>query len=148
MPKTSAHTTAPHIVILAAGMGSRLGRSLPKPLTELSDGRTIMQQQFDNIHAAFGPSARVTIVVGYKLEHIVELLQGENRSLEGETGFLTSQLQGLSEEYRACFTDLTSGPSESGSIRIQSCEWTSFSGSDKDGPRPNRSLLVASGFLN
>ncbi|MET0162840.1 MAG: phosphocholine cytidylyltransferase family protein [Microbacteriaceae bacterium] len=60
------------IVILAAGMGSRLGRSLPKPLTELSDGRTIMQQQFDNIHAAFGADAKVTIVVGYKLEHIVE----------------------------------------------------------------------------
>jgi len=60
------------IVILAAGMGSRLGRSLPKPLTELSDGRTIMQQQFDNIHAAFGSDAKVTIVVGYKLEHIVE----------------------------------------------------------------------------
>lgn len=60
------------IVILAAGMGSRLGRSLPKPLTELSDGRTIMQQQFDNIHAAFGRDAKVTIVVGYKLEHIVE----------------------------------------------------------------------------
>ena len=39
------------VVILAAGMGSRLGRCLPKPLTELSDGRTIMQQQFDNIHA-------------------------------------------------------------------------------------------------
>ena len=37
------------IVILAAGLGSRLGRSLPKALTELSDGRTIMQQQFDNI---------------------------------------------------------------------------------------------------
>jgi Predicted sugar nucleotidyltransferases len=60
------------IVILAAGMGSRLGRSLPKPLTELSDGRTIMQQQFDNIHHAFGDSARVTIVVGYKLEHIID----------------------------------------------------------------------------
>jgi choline kinase len=65
-------TTAPQVVILAAGMGSRLGRSLPKPLTELSDGRTIMQQQFDNIHAAFGPKVKVTIVVGYKLEHIVE----------------------------------------------------------------------------
>jgi len=62
----------PQIVILAAGMGSRLGRSLPKPLTELSDGRTIMQQQFDNIRAAFGPRARVTVVVGYKLEHIIE----------------------------------------------------------------------------
>ncbi|KQQ51626.1 NTP transferase domain-containing protein [Plantibacter sp. Leaf314] len=60
------------VVILAAGMGSRLGRSLPKPLTELSDGRTIMQQQFDNIHHAFGASAKVTIVVGYKLEHIIE----------------------------------------------------------------------------
>ena len=60
------------IVILAAGMGSRLGRSLPKPLTELSDGRTIMQQQFDNIHQAFGNDVNVTIVVGYKLEHIIE----------------------------------------------------------------------------
>jgi choline kinase len=60
------------IVILAAGMGSRLGRSLPKPLTELADGRTIMQQQFDNIHQAFGSNAKVTIVVGYKLEHIIE----------------------------------------------------------------------------
>jgi choline kinase len=60
------------IVILAAGMGSRLGRSLPKPLTELGDGRTIMQQQFDNIHQAFGGDVNVTIVVGYKLEHIIE----------------------------------------------------------------------------
>jgi choline kinase len=60
------------IVILAAGMGSRLGRSLPKPLTELADGRTIMQQQFDNIRHAFGDNCHITIVVGYKLEHIVE----------------------------------------------------------------------------
>ena len=65
-------TTTPQVVILAAGMGSRLGRSLPKPLTELSDGRTIMQQQFDNIHQAFGNDVNVTIVVGYKLEHIIE----------------------------------------------------------------------------
>lgn len=64
------------IVILAAGMGSRLGRSLPKPLTQLSDGRTIMQQQFDNIHQAFGKSAKVTIVVGYKLEHIIDAFPG------------------------------------------------------------------------
>ena len=60
------------IVILAAGMGSRLGRSLPKPLTKLSDGRSIMQQQFDNIHQAFGKKAEITVVVGYKLEHIIE----------------------------------------------------------------------------
>lgn len=60
------------IVILAAGMGSRLGRSVPKPLTPLSDGRTIMRQQLDNIHAAFGRDAQVTTVVGYKLDHIIE----------------------------------------------------------------------------
>jgi choline kinase len=65
-------STAPQIVILAAGLGSRLGRSLPKALTELNDGRTIMQQQFDNIRSAFGPEARITVVVGYKFEHIVE----------------------------------------------------------------------------
>lgn len=60
------------IVILAAGMGSRLGRSLPKSLTELSDGRSIMQQQHDNVRAAFGTSARITTVVGYRAETIVE----------------------------------------------------------------------------
>lgn len=59
-------------VILAAGMGSRLGRSLPKPLTELSDGRTIMGQQHDNISAAFGRNARITTVVGYRAETIVD----------------------------------------------------------------------------
>jgi len=59
-------------VILAAGVGSRLGRALPKPLTELSDGRSIMQQQHDNIRAAFGDDARITTVVGYRAETIVE----------------------------------------------------------------------------
>jgi len=60
------------VVILAAGMGSRLGRELPKPLTELGDGRTIMQQQHDNIAAAFGTDVTITTVVGYKLEHIID----------------------------------------------------------------------------
>lgn len=66
------------VVILAAGMGSRLGRSLPKPLTELNDGRTIMQQQMDNIHMAFGADAHITVVVGYKLEHIIEAFPDVN----------------------------------------------------------------------
>ncbi|MEY2698475.1 MAG: hypothetical protein RL720_431 [Actinomycetota bacterium] len=66
------------VVILAAGMGSRLGRSLPKPLTELSDGRTIMQQQMENIRYAFGDDAHITVVVGYKLEHIIEAFPDVN----------------------------------------------------------------------
>lgn len=58
-------------VILAAGMGTRLGRPWPKPLTPLSDGRTIMQQQMDNLVATFD-DVRITTVVGFKLELILE----------------------------------------------------------------------------
>jgi choline kinase len=58
-------------VILAAGMGTRLGRPWPKPLTPLSDGRTIMQQQMDNLIGAF-PDVRIMTVIGFKLELILE----------------------------------------------------------------------------
>jgi choline kinase len=60
------------VVILAAGMGTRLRSPLPKPLTTLREGRTILAQQVDNIHVAFGDNARITIVVGFKLELIME----------------------------------------------------------------------------
>jgi choline kinase len=60
------------VVILAAGMGTRLGRPAPKPLTPLDDGRTIIAQQMDNIRAAFGDDARIMVVVGFKLEMIME----------------------------------------------------------------------------
>ena len=59
-------------VILAAGMGTRLARPHPKSLTQLDDGRTIMTQQVDNLRSAFGDDVRLTIVVGYKLEQIME----------------------------------------------------------------------------
>lgn len=61
-----------NVVILAAGMGTRLGKPYPKPLTTLTDGRSIMGQQFDNIFAAFGDRARVTVVVGFKHELVME----------------------------------------------------------------------------
>jgi len=61
-----------HTVILAAGMGTRLGKPWPKPLTPLIDGRTIMRQQLDNLTTVFGDNFRVTTVVGFKLELILE----------------------------------------------------------------------------
>jgi choline kinase len=64
--------TQPQVTILAAGMGTRLGRPFPKPLTQLDDGRTIMQQQLDNISEAFGSDTHVQIVVGFKLDLILE----------------------------------------------------------------------------
>lgn len=53
-------------------MGTRLGRPFPKPLTPLVDGRTIMQQQIENVKAIFGDQARISIVVGFKMEMIME----------------------------------------------------------------------------
>ena len=64
--------TETQVTILAAGMGTRLGRPFPKPLTPLDDGRTIMQQQLDNISQAFGAGTRIQIVVGFKLDLILE----------------------------------------------------------------------------
>lgn len=59
------------IVILAAGIGSRLGNPLPKPLTMLKSGKTIMQQQIDNLTAYFDID-NINIVVGFKKELIME----------------------------------------------------------------------------
>jgi choline kinase len=60
------------VSVLAAGMGTRLGRPWPKPLTRLRDGRSILAQQLDNVERAFDGDARVSVVVGYKLELVME----------------------------------------------------------------------------
>lgn len=59
-------TTTVQVTILAAGMGTRLGLPAPKPLTRLADGRSILQQQLDNLRAAFADDARIVVVVGYQ----------------------------------------------------------------------------------
>ncbi len=62
-----------HVVILAAGLGTRLGcLPLPKALTVLEDGHSIMAQQLANITAGLGDRARVSVVVGFKKEAIME----------------------------------------------------------------------------
>lgn len=56
-------------VILAAGMGTRLGMPHPKPLTPLADGRSIMRQQLDNLATLGDPC--VTVVVGFHAEEVM-----------------------------------------------------------------------------
>ncbi|WP_432545569.1 phosphocholine cytidylyltransferase family protein [Kineococcus sp. SYSU DK004] len=68
VPTTPADVQA---VVLAAGLGTRLGRPLPKSQTVLRDGRTIMRQQVDNLRAVLG-RVPVTVVVGFKATVIME----------------------------------------------------------------------------
>lgn len=59
-------------VILAAGKGSRLGdSSLPKPLTKLENGKSILEMQTDNLRPFLSPDA-IFIVIGYHKEMILD----------------------------------------------------------------------------
>jgi choline kinase len=59
-------------VILAAGLGSRLGRPGPKPLTPLRDGRSIIVQQIEHIRAEMPSVGPILIVVGHAKELVME----------------------------------------------------------------------------
>ncbi|EAR00170.1 NTP transferase domain-containing protein [Maribacter sp. HTCC2170] len=59
------------IVILAAGIGSRLGNPFPKPLTPLNNGKSIMGMQISNLTTHFNVDD-ISIVVGFKKDLIME----------------------------------------------------------------------------
>ncbi len=57
-------------VILAAGMGKRLGGSIPKPLTSLVNGKTIMDFQVERLSSIID-ARNIIVVVGYKKEMVM-----------------------------------------------------------------------------
>lgn len=59
------------VVILAAGMGKRLGSKIPKPLTILANNKTILDFQLERLEKVASLSD-ITLVVGYKKDHILE----------------------------------------------------------------------------
>ncbi len=59
------------IIILAAGIGSRLGNPFPKPLTRLRNGKSIMQMQVEHLTTFFSLDDLV-VVVGFKKDLIME----------------------------------------------------------------------------
>jgi L-glutamine-phosphate cytidylyltransferase len=61
------------IVILAAGKGSRLAGDLPKPLTPLANGLSILEFQLLNLSNYFSLND-VIVVVGYQKERILDAL--------------------------------------------------------------------------
>ena len=58
-------------IILAAGIGSRLGNSDPKPLTKLKNGESILYRQVGYLSEYIGINNIITIV-GYKKDLIME----------------------------------------------------------------------------
>jgi choline kinase len=62
---------AVQVVILGAGLGSRLGRPLPKPLTRLEDGRTILERQVEAVRTSLGEQVPVTVVVGFMADAVM-----------------------------------------------------------------------------
>ena len=62
------------VVILAAGLGTRLGRPHPKPLTPLRSGQSIMRRAVDSLRAEYADDVFVTAVVGFKLDLVIEAM--------------------------------------------------------------------------
>ena len=89
------------IVILAAGVGSRLGQPFPKPLTQLADGRSIMQRQLDAFSSRL-PRVPISIVVGFKKDIIMEAhptVSYVYNERFGETNTSKSLLRGLDQTF-------------------------------------------------
>ncbi len=85
------------VVILAAGVGSRLGSPWPKPLTQLAEGRSILQRALDILAARFDAS-EVSLVVGFKKDMVMEAFPQVSfvyNARFGETNTSKSLLKGL-----------------------------------------------------
>jgi CDP-glycerol glycerophosphotransferase len=65
---------AKQVVILAAGLGTRLGKPHPKPLTPLRTGESIMRRAVNALRKAYGEDVYVTAVVGFKLDLVIEAM--------------------------------------------------------------------------
>ncbi|TVQ32404.1 MAG: phosphocholine cytidylyltransferase family protein [Phycisphaeraceae bacterium] len=57
-------------VILAAGLGSRLGAAAPKPLSEIAPGRTLLSNQIELLGECLEPD-RLLVVVGHRAGDIM-----------------------------------------------------------------------------
>jgi CDP-glycerol glycerophosphotransferase len=65
---------AKQVVILAAGLGTRLGKPHPKPLTPLRSGESIMRRAVNSLRKAYGDDVYVSAVVGFKLDLVIEAM--------------------------------------------------------------------------
>lgn len=93
---------ATNIVILAAGVGSRLGRPHPKPLTPLNDGESILHRALRHLTSRFSRHS-IHLVVGFKKEMIMEAAP--------DVGFIYNQDYGDTNTSKSLLKALTiTGP--------------------------------------
>jgi len=59
-----------HVVILAAGLGRRLGVDHPKPLTGIAPGRTLLSNQIDILGDLIGRE-RIVLVIGHQAMDVI-----------------------------------------------------------------------------
>jgi len=87
-----------NIVILAAGVGSRLGRPHPKPLTRLADGESILGRALRQLTARFSRHS-IHLVVGFKKEMVMEEMP--------DVGFIYNQHYGDTNTSKSLLKALT-----------------------------------------
>ena len=87
-----------NIVILAAGVGSRLGQPIPKPLTPLTDGETILGRALRHLTARFSRHS-IHLVVGFKKDLVMEATP--------DVGFIYNQAYGDTNTSKSLLKALT-----------------------------------------
>lgn len=66
-----------HAVICAAGLGSRLGKNMPKTLVDITEDKKIIDFQLEMVEDI----ELVSYVIGYKCEKVLEYVKGKREDL-------------------------------------------------------------------
>lgn len=66
-----------HAVICAAGLGSRLGKNMPKTLVNISEDKKVIDYQLELVEDI----ELVSYVIGYKCEKVLEYVKGKRDDL-------------------------------------------------------------------
>jgi choline kinase len=105
------------VIILAAGKGSRLlNPDIPKPLTQLVNGKSILEMQLDAF-SSIKPLTHICIVVGYKSESIINLypdltyVYNVSYAQENTSKSLMKALEGVDEDVLWANGDVVFHPS-------------------------------------
>ena len=117
------------VVILSAGMGTRLEANIPKSLTKITDSKTIMDFQVEKLMSKVS-SRNIFVVVGFKKDMIMEKFPNLNYVFNNQfrtTNTSKSVLQALNPPRRWRCREVTVAVRRSISSRSRSVSRTTVS---------------------